>query len=184
MVASVVAVTLVVLTVNVAVVAPMATETLAGTVALFEDDASFTLIAPLLVPGVALRVTVPAEDCVPSTVVGESVRLSSWNGFTVRTADSVRPLKVALIVVDCVDVTSKWVTVNVAIDVPDATVTEASTVAAFVLELFKVTLSPADAAKPLRVIVPVTVVCEPPTTEDVVSASPVSVGGSTLNAAV
>jgi hypothetical protein len=64
-VALVVAVTLVVLTVNCPIEAPTATVTLAGTVALLEEDANLTVIGPLLDPGTALRVAVPVEDTVP-----------------------------------------------------------------------------------------------------------------------
>lgn len=77
--------TFAVLTTNEPVRLLSATETVAGTVALFNEDASLTLIAPLFVPGIALSVTVPVEDSVPPTVVGESERLTSWKGFTVNT---------------------------------------------------------------------------------------------------
>ena len=55
--------TAVVLTVNVPVVAPAATVTVAGTVALEDVDASFTLSPP--VGAAPLIVTVPVEDAPP-----------------------------------------------------------------------------------------------------------------------
>ena len=100
MVAVVTAVTVVVLTTNAPVRLFAGTDTVAGTVALFDEDASLTLIAPLLVPGIALRVTVPVEDSVAPTVVGESERLTSWNGLTLNTTFCETPLNVAVIVVE------------------------------------------------------------------------------------
>ena len=61
-VAGVEAVTVPALTANVPVVDPTATETEAGSVALLEEDVSFTTIAPLLVPGAAFSVTVPVAE--------------------------------------------------------------------------------------------------------------------------
>src|SRR5262249_1269708 len=72
MVTEVVAVTAVVVTVNVALVAPAATVTLAGTVPapLFELD-SVTTVPPA--GAAALKVTVPVDVLPPVTVVGLSV---------------------------------------------------------------------------------------------------------------
>ena len=53
-----------------------------------------------------------------------------------------------------------------------------------VFELFSVTRSPAVAAAPLRVTVPLKVVWDPPTTDVLVSTRPVRAGGWTVNTAV
>jgi len=85
-----------VLTVKLALVAPAATVTLAGTLAaavlLLESDTT----APPVGAG-ALNVTVPVEDCVPPfTLVGFSVNEDSVTGggaagFTVSAAVRVAP---------------------------------------------------------------------------------------------
>jgi len=149
---------------NLAFVEPTATETLAGGVAAFDDEVKVTLIAPLLLPGTALRVTVPPEAVPPLTEEGEIATLETRNGFTSKTTVLETPLNVAVIEVDAVVDTDKWVTENVAVVAPDAIFTEEGIVAAFVSELVKVTTSPAGAAEELRVTVPVTVTFEPPTT--------------------
>ena len=68
MVADVEAVTDVVVTVNVALVAPAGTVTLAGTVVAVESSESDTAAPPL--GAAALRVTVPVEELPPTTLVG------------------------------------------------------------------------------------------------------------------
>lgn len=68
-------VTAAVFTVNVAVADPMATDTLAGTVADLDDDASLTVIAALFV--VALNVTVPVEELPPTKEAGDSAKLET-----------------------------------------------------------------------------------------------------------
>jgi hypothetical protein len=69
-------------------------------------------------------------------------------------------LRVTLVVA----LTALVVTVNVAEVLPEATVTDAGTVAATVFELVSVTTVPAAGAGPVSVTVPVTAVVLPPFT--------------------
>jgi hypothetical protein len=88
--------TALVLTVNVALVAPAATITLDGVLATFVLLLESVTTAP---PegAAALRVTVPVEDCTPpTTFVGfsvgeESVEVGGGAGVTVNEADLVMP---------------------------------------------------------------------------------------------
>ena len=73
-----------VLTVKVALVAPAATVTDAGKVALAESDASVTTEPPG--PAGPLSVTVPVDEEPPVRLAGESVRLVSVAGEMVRVA--------------------------------------------------------------------------------------------------
>jgi hypothetical protein len=83
-VAGVEADTAVVFTVNVAVVAPAATVTLVGTVALVTLEAKLTAVPPEAAgPD---RVTVPVDVLPPATVVGLSETLTSVGGVIVRLA--------------------------------------------------------------------------------------------------
>ena len=85
-----------VVTVNVAVVAPPATVTLAGTVADAELLARVTL-SPA-VGATAFRVTVPVELAPPRTLVGLRVTLLITGALTVRLPFTVTVPAVALIV--------------------------------------------------------------------------------------
>lgn len=91
MVAVVAAVTATVETVNLPVVAPMATETVGVSVADFVDEVNVTATAPLPVPGVALRVTTPATAVPPATEDGVRVRPVTWNGLNVTVVVFVTP---------------------------------------------------------------------------------------------
>ena len=95
MVAVVLAVTLVVLTVNVPVVEPAAIVKEAGTVA-FDCPARVTTI-PSFGAG-AFIVTLPVELLPPLTVVGDKVSDKTVGGLMVRVAVSVTPLSAAEIV--------------------------------------------------------------------------------------
>lgn len=150
------------LTVKEALVAPAAMVTLAGTVAtaLFDRRAIDTPPAG----ATALRVTVPVELAPPTTVVGLRATLDTTSGLTVSVADTTA-LKLAETVTDFVEDTGIEVTVNVADRAPDATVTDAGTVAELVSLLDKVTTVPPAGAIPLRVTVPVELVL-PPTAVD------------------
>jgi hypothetical protein len=155
MVTGVAAFTEVVVTVNVALVAPAVTVTLAGAVAadaLLERE---TTAPPL---GAApLSVTVPVDDVPPLTLVGLSATEDSATavaGFTVSEAVLVVPLYEAEMVTGVEPVTALVVTVNVALLAPAATVTLEGTVAADAL-LERSTTTPPLGAAPLSVTVPV-----------------------------
>ncbi len=90
MVAVVALATGVVVIVKVAVVAPLATVTLAGTVAEALSLLSCTTAPPL--GAGALSVTVPWDIAPPVTLVGLTASVFSAGGFTVRVAVLVTPL--------------------------------------------------------------------------------------------
>jgi hypothetical protein len=140
-----------VLTVNVAVVAPAETVTLAGTVA---EPLSLERLttAPPTAAGL-LNVTVPVEDVPPMTLVGLSDTDNNVGAVIVRDAVCV-PLNPALIVAVALLFTAVVFTVNVADVPPAATVTLAGTVAE-ALSLAKVTDAPPVGATPFNVTVPV-----------------------------
>jgi hypothetical protein len=155
MVTGVAAVTALVVTVNVALVAPAATVTLAGTAAadaLLERE---TTAPPL---GAApLSVTVPVDGDPPLTVAGLSATEDSATavaGFTVSKVVSVVPPYEAEMVTGVTTVTELVVTVNVALVAPAATVTLAGTAAPDAL-LERETTAPPLGAAPLSVTVPV-----------------------------
>jgi hypothetical protein len=132
MVTGVEAVTALVVTVKVALVAPAATVTLVGTLAAPLLPESITCAPPA--GAGPLSVTVPVEDCAPPvTLVGFSVseeRVGRAWGTTVSEAVLVTPPKTAVIVAVVLVVTAVVFTVNVALVAPVATVTLAGTVAA------------------------------------------------------
>jgi len=145
--------TIIVVTVNVAVVAPAGTVTVAGTcasVALLEVRA--TDIPPV---GAALpRVTVPVELMPPATDVGFRERPVTTGGLTVKVAVSFVAPVVAVIVAVVAVATATVVAVNVAAVAPAATVTDAGTVVEAELDP-SVTAIPPVGAGPLIVTVPV-----------------------------
>jgi len=154
-VADTLAATVVVEATNVAVAAPSATVTLAGTVTAAALLESVTRTPPA---GAAeVSVTVPVEDAPPVTVAGFIARPARLpgGGVTVRTAETVAPPPVAEMVgVACVAGTSV-ATGKLAAVVPAGTVTVAGTVAAETMLLASVTAKPAAGAATLRVTVPV-----------------------------
>ena len=85
------AVTALVVTVNVAVLAPAATVSDAGTVANDWLETSFTTNPP--VGALAVKVTVPVAVCPPVTLVGETVRVDTRidGTFTVNVAEIESP---------------------------------------------------------------------------------------------
>ena len=150
-----------VVTVNVAVEAPDATVTLAGTVAAaVTEDVRVTTAPPE--GALPVSVTVPVELVPPRTLVGERVTDVRAAGVTVRVAVWVTPEKTPEIVTGVEDPTPSVVTVNVFVEVPAATVTDAGTVAALVTEEERVTTTPPAGAGPVSVTVPVELL--PPTT--------------------
>jgi len=187
MVTGVDAVTALVFTVNVALLAPETTVTLAGTVAVDVLLERETAMPPL--GAGPLSVTVPVEVCAPPvTLVGFSVseeRVGGACGSTVSEAVLVTPANDAEIVTGADVVTAPVLTVNVALLAPAATVTLAGTVAAAVLSLERETAAPPLGAGPLRVTVPVD--GDPPVTLVGLSAIAESVaepGGVTVSEAV
>jgi len=143
-----------VLTVNVPVVAPPATVTLAGTVA----AAVLLLLSVTTVPPVGagpFSVTVPVDGVPPVTDVGFKLTELEAGALTVSPAVCVVLLYVAEMVTDVLLATGLVLTVNVPVVAPPATVTLAGTVAAAVLPLLSVTTAPLLGAGPFRVTVPV-----------------------------
>src|SRR5438132_1605109 len=188
MVTGVDVVTALVLTVNVALLAPAATVTLAGTVAV---DVLLLVRVTAAPPAGAgpLSVTVPVEDCAPPvTVVGFSVSVESVGDACGATAGEAVLVTSALSVHDVarvVVVAAVVVTVNVALLAPAATVMLESTLAD-TLSLESNTCAPPASAGPLSVTVPVED-CTPPVTLVGFSVSVESVGracGTTVSEAV
>jgi len=146
-----------VVTVKLAVVAPDATVTLAGTWAalLLSDSATTT---PVAGAGPFSR-TVPVDELPPTTDVGDKLRPERDGGLIVKAAVFV-PLYVADIVTEVLLATAVVVTVNVAVVVPAPTVTLAGTCAEPLLEDRATAAQPAGAG-PFRVTVAVELL--PPT---------------------
>jgi hypothetical protein len=171
--------TAVVVTVNVAVVAPEATLTVAGTVALVLLDDS-EIVNPLG-PAAADRVIVPVELVPPVTDVGLKPRVHVGTS-TVSVALADWPPAEAPIVLVVLVGTPMEVTVKVAVVAPAGTVTVAGTVAAAVLlDVNATDIPPVGAALP-RVTIPVEGV--PPTTVVGLSETAVTTGGLTVRVAV
>jgi len=150
-----------VVTVNVALVAPFATVTLEGTVAadvlLLDSDTT----APPAGAG-PVSVTVPVDGFPPTRLGGFKERDDSEDRFTERIADLVTPPYKPEIVTAVEPDTGLVVTANVALVAPTATVTLAGTAATNVLSLDSDTTTPPAGAGPLSVTVPVEPL--PPTT--------------------
>ena len=171
---AVAAVTVLLVTVKVAVVAPAATVTDAGTVAAFV----LLLVSATAAPpagAAVVKVTVPVLAAPPVTAVGFSESTATpADGLTVRFAFTDPPLYVAVIVTDAVAVTAWLVAVNVAAVAPAGIVSDAGTFAALVLLLLRAATMPPAGAAVARVTVPVLVA--PPETVAGFIASPVSHG--------
>jgi hypothetical protein len=144
--------TAIVLTVNVAEVAPAATFTEAGTVAfaLFDDSVTTSPAAPAS----PLKVTVPVDETPPRTDVGLTVTLTRVASVTVSVAVWVTPLSKPEIVAVFVVETGTVVIVKVAVVAPTSTVTEGGAVAQLMLDDSDTTVPPIGAG-PLIVTVPV-----------------------------
>ena len=169
----------VVVIVNVAELAPPATVTDEGTVALEFADERLTVIPP--VGAFPLSVTVPMEEVPPTTEVGDTVKVVSVGGVIVSVAVCEVPARVPVMVADTVEATGVVVIVNVAEVAPAATVTVEGKVALDELEV-RLTTEPLGPAAPLRVTVPVELF--PPTTEDGETETLLSVAGVTVRVAV
>jgi hypothetical protein len=155
--------TALVLTVKVAVVAPLATVTLDGTAATAVLVLESATTAPPLGAG-PLRLTVPVEGVPPVTLEGlrPSEESVTGGGITVSDAVRVAPPYDAEMVTDVVVDTTLVLTVKVAVVAPLATVTLDGTEATAVLLLESDTTAPPPGAGALRVTQPVEGV--PPTT--------------------
>jgi hypothetical protein len=145
-------VTALVVTVNVAVVAPAGTFTLDGTVVATLLVAS-TIDKPAA--GAALpRVTVPVELTPPVTLVGFTLTPASEGGFTLRAAVFTAPFRLAEMVTDTALGTAVVLMLKLAEFTPAGTVIDDATAAA-ALPLDKAMTRPPAGAGPLRVREPV-----------------------------
>lgn len=139
-----------------ALVAPPATVTVAGTVA-----AAVMLLDKVKVRppagATAVKVTVPVEVLPPMTEVGLSVSVESATALTRRLAVLLTPLKDAVMTTFVVVVIGTVVMAKVAVVLPAAIVTVAATLATVGLALDRETAIPPVGAAALRVTVPVEV---------------------------
>jgi len=153
------AVTTLVLAVNVALVAPAATVTLAGTRATVVLLLESTICAPPVGAG-PLKVTVPVEEFPPTTLAGLTVNdvgvgAGGGTGLTVSDAVLLTPPRVAEIVTVVDALTTLVLTANAALVAPAAIVTLAGVRATTVLLLESAICAPPVGAGPLNVTVPV-----------------------------
>jgi hypothetical protein len=153
-VAGVAAATTLVVTVNVALVAPAATVTLAGVA----DDAlssdSVTKVPP--VGAGPFKVTVPIEELPPNTLTGFITTEESARGTIASEPVCVDPLNVPVIVTGVEVVTALVVTVKVAVVAPVATTTLAGVVANVLLsDSVTVLCAAVPTAGPFKVTVPI-----------------------------
>lgn len=166
-------------TVNVADVAPAATVTLPGTVALLLLDDRATDVPPG--PAAPVSITVPVELVPPSTDAGEIFRLASPAGVIVRFADAWLPANDPVIEAAVDEETALVPTVNVADVEPAGTDTDAGTVA-LPLPDARVTEAPPGPAAPLSVTAPVELL--PPNTDVGETVRLVSVAAFIVSVAV
>ena len=152
--------TAVVDTAKVAVVEPAVTETDVGSVALVELDAR-VITAPPVGAGPE-RVTVPMDEFPPTTDAGAKDKLVRVAAVTAKEPLAEVEPRVPVTVAETFAATAVVVAVNVTVEVPAATVTEAGTATLVELDLRLTTAPPTDAA-PVNVTVPVEEV--PPRTD-------------------
>jgi membrane-associated protease RseP (regulator of RpoE activity) len=146
--------------VNVVLVAPAETVTLAGTDSSVDELDRATEIPPAGARPV--RVTVPTPVRPLITVVGVADRAESVGGVTVRVADALTLGPLAVIRTEVLAVTALLVTVTVTLAIPAATVTLLGTDAITELAVVRVTTKPpAGAALSSRTVA---VAVFPPTT--------------------
>lgn len=166
-------------TAKVAEVEPTGTVTLPGTLTSVLLEDSPTTAPPL---GAApLKVTVPTAEDPVAMALGETVRLTSVTGRMVRVADKTTPPPLAVIVTGVNVATVEVDIVKVAEMAPDATVTDAGTVAAVLLD-DKLMSVPPGPAGPSSVTVPVEEA--PPLTDVGEMENPFRTAGVTVKLAV
>ena len=155
------AVTARVVIVNVAVVAPAGTVTLAGTVPIVvELDASVTTAPPVGAARVSVTVPVTATPPVAAETFVVNVDSAAAGGVTVTVAVPLEPFVDAVIVTDVFAATVPAVIVNVAVFDPAGTVTLTGTDATPVLDELSVTTLPPTGAFVDSVTVPVVVITD------------------------
>jgi hypothetical protein len=145
--------------VKVAVVAPAATDTLAGTVPAVVGVDARTITAPP-VGAARVSVTVPVTNTPPVTAVTTVVRVdkTAAGGVTVMVAVPVEPLVDAVMVAFVLATTEPAVIVKVAVRAPAATVIDTGTLATAALLDERFTTLPPTGAFVESVTVPVVVV--------------------------
>ena len=169
-------------TLKVALDLPAGMATLAGTVAAEVIELERVTTIPLADAGPdKVKVPVTAVVELPLTEFGDTLMEDSSAGWSVRTACLEVEPKLAVIVTVCVPATGLCVNAKVTLSDPLLRVTVVGTVTNFAFELARVTLSPADGAGPVNVIVPETDALEPPTTEVGDRVSVANVAGWIVN---
>ncbi len=132
-------------------------------------------------PAGPLSVTAPVEEPPPCSVLGLSTKDESVAGVIVNVADSDSPLSVPVMSTFVWEFTPMVVTVNVALGLPAARLTDEGTVAAeFPLE--SEMLTPLGPGTPLSVKVPVELV--PPCTDVGFKLSEARAAGFTVSLAL
>jgi hypothetical protein len=170
-----------VVTVKVAVVAPAATTTDAGTVAFVVSElVSVTVMPPVF--AFPSRVTVPVEGAPATRVVGFKTRDARLAGLTVTDAVTAVCCFTAEIVTGVAAPTPRVVTANVADVAPAGTVNEVGTVATATLGLRRKMGTPPAGAAVEIVTVPVTLL--PPTIAAGASVRPVGSGAVAVSDAL
>jgi len=167
-----------VVTLNVPVVWPAATVTEAGTVA---PVVALSATGKPPVPAAVARVTVPDAPTPPTTVVGVTDTLATAGVVTVSDAVAVwvpKLVVVAVIVSVSFAETATVVALNVAVEAPAATVTEAGTVVVALLDLSVTVTDPPVATGSTRVTVPAEE--DPPATDVGLKLTAVTNGGHTV----
>ena len=169
----------VVVTVKFAVLEPLGIVTETGTCATMKLLLLRVTVAP---PEGAFpfKVTVPVEDWPPFPLFGDNVRVVRAALVRVRVAVLLTPAKLAVTVIVVVEDTPEVVIVNVAVLLPDVTVTLVGVVAEELLS-DNVTTVPPEGAGPLIVTVPVDEL--PPTTEVGFRVTELSVGAVIVSVA-